>query len=258
MRKFLILLLLNTGLVLGQEFQQEILVHQNDTLPYRILLPKNYDAQKSYPLLIFLHGAGERGNDNSSQLIHGSFLFKSEVFQEKHPAIVVFPQCPAKSYWAIVKRNLNKPLNEKYTFSKIPQKNRQLELVEKLLEFIEVKYTIDHTRRYVGGLSMGGMGTFELVTRNPDYFAAAFPICGGGNPQWASLLKSTPFWIFHGADDQVVAADFSRKMHKALREEKASVRLTIYPEVNHNSWDNAFAEPDLMDWVFENKKSTIN
>ena len=97
-----------------------------------------------------------------------------------------------------------------------------------------LKYKIDPTRRYAGGLSMGGMGTFELVARNPDYFAAAFPICGGGNPKWANLLKSTPFWIFHGEDDGVVSVDFSRKMYEALSVEKASVRLTIYPDVNHN------------------------
>ena len=127
-------------------------------------------------------------------------------------------------------------------------------MVEKLLDFIEKKYSIDPTRRYVGGLSMGGMGTFELVARNPDYFAAAFPICGRGNSKWANLLKSTPFWIFHGEDDGVVSVDFSRKMHEALSAEKASVRLTIYPEVNHNSWDNAFAEPDLMHWLFSNKR----
>ena len=106
----------------------------------------------------------------------------------------------------------------------------------------------------VGGLSMGGMGTFELVARNPDYFAAAFPICGGGNPHWSNLLKRTPFWIFHGEDDGVVSVDFSRKMYEALSKEKASVRLTIYPKVNHNSWDNSFAEPDLMHWLFSNKR----
>ena len=101
---------------------------------------------------------------------------------------------------------------------------------------------------------MGGMGTFELVARNPDYFAAAFPICGGGNPHWSNLLKRTPFWIFYGEDAGVVSVDFSRKMYEALSKEKASVRLTIYPKVNHNSWDNSFAEPDLMHWLFSNKR----
>ena len=254
MKRILILLLIATTSVFSQEFKKELLVHQNDTLPYRILIPKNYNSQKSYPLLIFLHGAGERGSDNKSQLVHGSFLFKSEDFRNNYPAIVVFPQCPDKSSWANVKRNYDMLNGKKFDFFKEISENKQLIMVEKLLDFIEKKYSIDPTRRYVGGLSMGGMGTFELVARNPDYFAAAFPICGGGNPDWSDLLKTTPFWIFHGEDDGVVSVDFSRKMYEALGKEKASVRLTIYPEVNHNSWDNAFAEPDLMHWLFLNKR----
>ena len=254
MKRILILLLIATTSVFSQEFKKELLVHQNDTLPYRILIPKNYNSQKSYPLLIFLHGAGERGSDNKSQLVHGSFLFKSEDFRNNYPAIVVFPQCPEKSSWANVKRNYDMLNGKKFDFFKEISENKQLIMVEELLDLIEKKYSIDPTRRYVGGLSMGGMGTFELVARNPDYFAAAFPICGGGNPKWANLLKSTPFWIFHGEDDGVVSVDFSRKMYEALSVEKASVRLTIYPDVNHNSWDNAFAEPDLMHWLFSNKR----
>ncbi len=254
MKRILILLLIATTSVFSQEFKEELLVHQNDTLPYRILIPENYNSQSPFPLLLFLHGAGERGSDNKSQLVHGSFLFKSEDFRNNYPAIVVFPQCPEKSSWANVKRNYDMLNGKKFDFFKEISENKQLIMVEKLLDFIEKKYSIDPTRRYVGGLSMGGMGTFELVARNPDYFAAAFPICGGGNPDWSDLLKTTPFWIFHGEDDGVVSVDFSRKMYEALGKEKASVRLTIYPEVNHNSWDNAFAEPDLMHWLFSNKR----
>ena len=187
-------------------------------------------------------------------MVHGSFLFKSEDFRNNYPAIVVFPQCPEKSSWANVKRNSNKEIDKKFDFLNEISENKQLIMVEKLLDFIQKQYNIDPTRRYVGGLSMGGMGTFELVARNPDYFAAAFPICGGGNPDWSDLLKTTPFWIFHGEDDGVVSVDFSRKMYEALSAEKASVRFTVYPEVNHNSWDNAFAEPDLMHWLFSNKR----
>tara|TARA_B100001057_G_scaffold139023_1_gene138684 strand:+ start:330 stop:779 length:450 start_codon:yes stop_codon:yes gene_type:complete len=146
------------------------------------------------------------------------------------------------------------PLNKKYVYRKILGKYRQLEMVELLMEALEESYIINPKRRYVGGLSMGGMGTFELVARNPNYFAAGFPICGGGNPHWSNLLKTTPLWIFHGEDDDVVLDDFSRKMYEALCKEKASVRLTIYPEVKHNSWDNAFAEADLMHWLFSNKR----
>ena len=254
MKKILLLVLIGSTTIFSQEFKEELLVHQNDTLPYRILLPKNYNSQKPYPLLIFLHGAGERGNDNKSQLVHGSFLFKSKNFRKNHPAIVVFPQCPLESYWASVKRNMEVPLNKKYRYTKTLGKNRQLEMVELLMETLEESYIINPNRRYVGGLSMGAMGTFELVARNPYYFASAFPICGGGNQEWSNLLKTTPFWIFHGEDDDVVLDNFSRIMYEALSKEKASVRLTIYPEVKHNSWDNAFAEQDLMHWLFSNKR----
>ena len=193
MKRILILLLIATTSVFSQEFKEELLVHQNDTLPYRILIPENYHSQSPFPLLIFLHGAGERGSDNKSQLVHGSFLFKSEDFRNNYPAIVVFPQCPEKSSWANVKRNYDMLNGKKFDFFKEISENKQLIMVEKLLDFIEKKYSIDPTRRYVGGLSMGGMGTFELVARNPDYFAAAFPICGGGNPDWSDLLKTPSF-----------------------------------------------------------------
>ena len=254
MKKIIILLLAGTASIFSQEFKEELLVYQNDTLPFRILIPKNYNTQRSYPLLIFLHGAGERGSDNKSQLVHGSSLFKSDDFKKKYPSIVIFPQCPAKSSWANVKRNDEMLTGKKFDFFKEISENKQLIMVEKLLDFIQKKYNIDSSRRYVGGLSMGGMGTFELVARNPDYFAAAFPICGAGNPNWSNHLKTTPFWIFHGEEDEVVSVDFSRKMYKALSKEKASVRLTIYPEVNHNSWENAFSDPDLMYWLFSNKR----
>ena len=254
MKMIVILLLAGTASIFSQEFKEELLVYQNDTLPFRILIPKNYNTQRSYPLLIFLHGAGERGSDNKSQLVHGSSLFKSDDFKKKYPSIVIFPQCPAKSSWANVKRNDEMLTGKKFDFFKEISENKQLIMVEKLLDFIQKKYNIDSSRRYVGGLSMGGMGTFELVARNPDYFAAAFPICGAGNPNWSNHLKTTPFWIFHGEEDEVVSVDFSRKMYKALSKEKASVRLTIYPEVNHNSWENAFSDPDLMYWLFSNKR----
>ncbi|MEE2723715.1 MAG: alpha/beta hydrolase-fold protein [Bacteroidota bacterium] len=254
MKKVLLLLLIITNSLCGQQFNKEIFIHKKDSLPYRILLPKNYNSQKLYPMLIFLHGAGERGDDNELQLIHGGSLFKSNDFRNNYPAIVVFPQCPEKSFWANVKRNSDKDIGKKFDFIDDIFENKQLEMVERLLTFIEKKYKIDTTKRYVGGLSMGGMGTFELVARNPDYFAAAFPICGGGNPKWANLLKSTPFWIFHGEDDSVVSVDFSRKMFEALSQVNASVRLTIYPGVNHNSWDNSFQDPDLINWLFLNKR----
>jgi predicted peptidase len=249
-----LLLLLNFSIAFGQVYEAKFFENQEDTLPYRILLPKDYNPQNAYPLLIVLHGAGERGNDNEAQLVHGSYLFQTEQFRAKYPAIVVFPQCPKDSYWANVERDYNVSLEKKYNYAKSLPKNHQLEMVEALMTFLETNYRIDPNRRYLGGLSMGGMGTFELVSRNPDYFAAAFPICGGANPNWASLLQKTPLWIFHGEQDDVVWAEHSKRMFRALKELDAPVKLTLYPEVKHDSWHNAFADPDLFQWLFSFQK----
>lgn len=251
----MIILALSFRLTQGQDYKAKIFEHRGDTLPFRILLPKNFNPQNAYPLLVVLHGAGERGNDNESQLVHGSYLFQSEPFRAKYPAIVVFPQCPKASYWASVKRDYEVSLEKKYTYAKSLPKNPQLEMVEELMDFLEKNYRIDSTRRYVGGLSMGGMGTFELVSRNPDYFTAAFPICGGGNPNWAPLLQKTPLWIFHGEQDNVVWVEHSKRMYRALKEIDAPVKLTLYPEVNHDIWYNAFADQDLMQWLFSYQKN---
>ncbi len=251
---FLLLLSISYTSVIGQQYTSDLYISQKDTLPYRILLPKDFDAKKSYSLLLVLHGAGERGNDNQAQLVHGSYLFVSEKFRDQHPAIVVFPQCPTDSYWAKIKVEDKEEGGYEFTFSSVLPENRQLEIVEELLDFLHKKYRIDANRRYVGGLSMGGMGTFELVSRNPNYFAAAVPICGGGNPAWASLLNKTPLWIFHGEKDQVVPVEYSKAMHRALKEINATVKLTLYPEVNHDSWNNAFADPNLMHWLFSHTK----
>lgn len=252
---FYLLFALGFNLVFGQEYETDVFVHQKDTLPFRVLLPKSFNPQINYPLVMVLHGSGERGNDNELQLFHGGSLFQTEDFRAKYPAIVVFPQCPLDSYWASVKEDYQtSSLEEKYAYSKSLTKYSQLETVEAFMFFLEQKYRIDPTRRYVGGLSMGGMGTFELVTRNPDYFAAAFPICGGANPNWARLLSKTPMWIFHGEADDVVWVEHSKRMFKALQKLDSPVKLTLYPNVTHDSWHNAFAEPDLLKWLFSNKK----
>ncbi len=255
MKKYLyFLLILRFTSLFAQEYEPNVFFYQNDTLPYRILLPKDFDSQKSYPLLIFLHGLGERGKDNELQLFHGGSLFQSDEFRAKYSAIVVFPQCPVASYWASVKRDYDTSLNKKHTYAKALPENPQLEIIEALIKSLEQSYSIDPSRRYIGGLSMGGMGTFELVSRNPDFFAAAFPICGGANPNWAPLLSKTHLWIFHGEMDDVVWVEHSKRMFRALKKLYAPVRFTLYPDIKHDSWHNAFTNPDLMKWLFSKTK----
>lgn len=226
-----------------------------DTLPYRLLLPKNYDPKKEYPLVLFLHGSGERGNDNEAQLTHGWKLFLQDSIRDHYPAIVVFPQCAASSYWSNVdflydsltkKRTFVFPVDGKPTIA--------MQLLMQLLKDLDRKYKLDDKRLYVGGLSMGGMGTFELVKRKPKMFAAAFPICGGANTATAKKLKRTSWWIFHGLKDDVVSPQFSQQMANAIKATGAEVKLTLYPNANHNSWDSAFAEKDLLPWLFSHKK----
>ncbi len=222
-----------------------------DTLPYRILLPEGYAAGKRFPLVLFLHGAGERGNDNALQLIHGAKLFARADIRTQYPAIVVFPQCAKDSYWARVERD---PQRAQWDFPLWETPSRPMGLVMEMLDALIRTERVDTTRLYVAGLSMGGMGTFELLARQPGRFAAAIPICGGGNPLLAPLYASrTPMWVFHGEADAVVPVGLSRKMVDAARSAGGKVRYTEYPGVNHDSWTPAFAEPDLLKWLFSHR-----
>lgn len=234
-------------------YEKKLLIEDGDTLPYRILLPKNYDAAKKYPLILFLHGAGERGNDNETQLVHGSKLFLRDSIRDQYPAIVVFPQCPANSYWSNVDIKVENG-KRKFNFNLGSEPTKAMELLIELLDELDDDYKINSKQRYIGGLSMGGMGTFELVHRKPKYFAAAFPICGGAHPETAEKLKKIPWWIFHGAKDDVVPPEASQQMVDALKAHGADVKFCLYPNANHNSWDPAFAEKDLIPWLFSNKK----
>ncbi len=234
-------------------YKKEVLVKGKDTLPYRFLLPQNFDATKTYPIVIFLHGSGERGNDNEAQLIHGGKLFLKQEYREKYPAIVVFPQCPKGDTWhtgrskkTVEGRIIEFPLNVRAT--------KPLKMVSLLLKKVKKTYKINTDQIYLGGLSMGGMGVFELVRRKPKTFAAAFSICGAGNPLSGRKLKNTSWWIFHGEDDTVVSANFSKDMVAALEKENAKVKSSFFAKVGHDSWHNAFAEPELLTWLFSEKK----
>lgn len=244
-----------TSTVTSNQFHKEVFHDGNGgQLNYQILYPLDYeDSEEDFPLLLFLHGAGERGSDNESQLKHGSSLFTNPDNQQNFPMIVVFPQCPQETYWADVEvtqtcddcpRNFHFPLRE--------DPNPNMLLVMELLEHIRNEEKVDESKIVLGGLSMGGMGSFELLSRLPNTFVRAFPICGGGNPLVAPLYSpSTEMWIFHGDADAVVDVNLSRKMFDAM---KGNARYYEYQGVNHNSWDNAFAEPGLVEWIFSGKR----
>ena len=234
-------------------YQKRWLVQGADTLPYRVLLPLNYDATRTYPVLFFLHGAGERGNDNEKQLTHGGKLFVQEAVRRDHPAIIIFPQCATTSYWSNVIRLHDATGKRVFHFLEEGEPTRAMLLLQQLVTFVLQTYPVQKDAVYIGGLSMGAMGTYELVRRQPGIFQRAFAICGGAEPATAKKLRKTDWWIFHGLKDDVVVPAFSQAMAAALKKRLADVRLTLYPNANHNSWDPAFAEPGLLDWLFRGK-----
>ena len=216
----------------------------SDTLPYRLLTPRNVESNTTYPLVIFLHGAGERGNDNEKNIKHIKDLFTNNGNRQKYPCFVIAPQCAKNEKWIPA---YNAQFSEKPAMP--------LKLFIDLLEKILKEYPIDQTRIYVTGLSMGGYGTWDLIARYPHKFAAAVPICGGGDEKTAQAIKHIPIWAFHGATDPLVKPERSRLMIKALQDAGASPGYTEYPDVDHPSWIYAYQESYLMVWMFRQKLS---
>lgn len=235
-------------------FQAKHLVHRGDTLPYRILYPEGYNPEGSYPVLFFLHGAGERGNDNQKQLVHGAKLFLEDSIRTAFPAIVVFPQCPAESYWSNVDIQSTEAGGREFYFRTKGKPSTAMSLFLRLVKHIGKHEAVDAQRVYIGGLSMGAMGTFEALRRKPKIFAAAFAICGGDNTANVKKYAHVPLWIFHGEQDNVVPPTHSHVLVTELKRLGASPQASFYPTANHNSWDDAFAEPDLIPWLFSNTK----
>ncbi|MCI0616069.1 prolyl oligopeptidase family serine peptidase [bacterium] len=234
-------------------YQKQNFQIDKDVMPYRILYPDHFDKTKKYPLVLMLHGSGERGNDNELQLTHGAWLFVDKEVRKKYPAIVIFPQCPAEDYWSNVDRQSITDGKRNYVFREDGEPTPAMKMLIAFIDDFLKKPYVDQKRLYVGGLSMGGMGTFELLSRKPHLFAAAFPICGGGHPNTVKgFAKQVSLWVFHGAQDDVVPIHHSEVMVDALKKAGADVRFTVYPDVKHESWEKAFAEPDLLPWLFSN------
>lgn len=214
-----------------QEDRVEVEIRETKSLDYLIALPKGYDAEgDAVPLLLFLHGAGERGKDLDKVKLHGP----PKMIEKGHDfgAIVVSPQCPAESWWP-----------------------RETDMLIALIDKIEREYNVDKKRIYITGLSMGGYGTFALCARQPERFAAAVPICGGGDLFDARQLTKLPMWVFHGEADNVVPVDESQRMVKVMNAaEGQHAKLTTYPGVGHNSWDKAYSDEAMWDWLFEQKR----
>lgn len=249
-------LISSSALAQTPEFLERGHVYNEGVLQYRVLYPENYDESKQYPLVLFLHGAGERGEDNKKQLAHGSKLFLDGQNRKDFPAIVIFPQCPTEDYWANVTQWRDDENKRHFDFHTGRKPTNAMKGLLSLVDSLTKLDQVDKDRMYVMGLSMGGMGTFELVSRRPKIFAAAAPICGGDNPKSArKYAGKVPFWIFHGQKDDIVLPTFSEAMVEAIKAKGGDVKFTLYPNANHNSWDPAFAEPELLPWMFSKTRN---
>jgi len=236
-------------------FEKQLFILGEDTLRCRILTPVNYSPSKKYPLVVFLHGSGEKGNDNEKQLTWGADIFLDSLNRSRYPAIILFPQCPVNESWANTIRTEIKDSLGGFRLDTLARPKKTTQLLLNFIDTLAASGGIDKNRIYIGGLSMGGFGTFEILWRRPDLFAAAIVICGGGTPEKVSrYAPKLPIWVFHGDADAIVPVSNSRIMVTALKSAKMTVTYTEYPGVNHDSWKNTFAEPKLMDWIFSQKK----
>ena len=205
-------------------------------MPYRVYVPENPGTGEPYPLVLYLHGAGARGDDNHAQAKRNSVMqtLLNRENLAKYPCVVLAPQCPMERWW---------------------DEPEITAALMGLLEQVRAAYPVDSARVYITGLSMGGYGTWGMLAAWPDYFAAAVPICGGGEPNSVALFKDVPIWTFHGARDGTVPVQQSRDMVEALEAVGGNVKYTEYPGERHACWEVAYREPDLFPWLFEQFKS---
>ncbi|MBL8765065.1 MAG: family 78 glycoside hydrolase catalytic domain [Phycisphaerae bacterium] len=219
-------------------------------LPYRLFDPRTEGRASpadGFPLVVFLHGMGERGTDNLLQLTHKEFLtLATPEARERHPAFVVAPQCPPDLVWSDVLADPSRELGAR--------PSPALALVKELIERLTGELPIDSRRVYLTGLSMGGYGTWEALARWPELFAAGVPICGGGDPASARRLASMPVWAFHSSDDRVVPVGLTRRMVNAMTAAGGAPTYTEYADKGHASWIAAYAEPGLVEWLFAQRR----
>lgn len=220
---------------------------------YRIITPDSANVvgneERSYPLIVFMHGIGERGDDNKKQLEHGGDLFSDSISRQSYPAYVIFPQCPDDYFWSMKKHpksqeDIMKDQDE------TPIMKGVIELVEDCANTLHV----DKRRIYIIGLSMGGLAVYDAAWRHPDLFAAAVAICGAVNPDKLNSITDTSFRIYHGMKDDVIPIQASEAAYETLKNRGIDAQLIEIPGIGHECWDLAFDSPDFLSWIFSKSK----
>jgi len=216
-------------------------------VPWRLFVPPQASADNPLPIVFMLHGAGRRGNDNVGPM-DLAYSFWSEEAQKKHPCFVLAPQCRKGTMWVT--------LNDKHTNQKVTaEPSPELAAAFAALDLVLKTYPVDTKRIYLTGQSMGGFGTWEALYRKPDMWAAAIPICGGGDPSQVEVFKHIPIWAWHGANDAAVPVQNSRDLIDALKKAGANPKYNE-PKVGHGSWVPAYGTPELYEWLFSQKRET--
>ncbi len=240
--------LLNAGLRAGTTDPNEFLgrVYTNaagGALPYRLLPPRNYDPARAHPVILYLHGAAGRGNDNAKPLEWGPKLFLEGDLRRKHEFFLVVPQCSPSGGWQEVS------LDEKAGMKETESLRMALELVETVLPR---EFNLDPKRRYLTGVSMGGHAVWGVLVRRPGLFAAAVPVCAGGTAKMVTDSAARyPVWAFHSDDDHLVPVQLARDLVKAWREHGGTARYTEYTGLKHSSWKKAYVDGEMFDWLFQ-------
>ncbi len=211
-----------------QPKKMESKFQQNVSINYLLYLPKNYNTGEKFPFMLFLHGAGERGNDLEMLKKHGPPRLIAEG--KDFPFIIVSPQCPPGIRW---------------------KTNTLIALIDEIIK----NYNVDEDRIYVTGLSMGGYGTWKLANEIPERLAAVIPICGWGDPWTICEIGDLPVWAFHGEKDNVVPVQRSKDLVDALKRCNANVNFTIYPDAEHDSWTKTYDNPQIYEWLLKQNKS---
>ncbi len=214
-------------------FVSFVTVAEGEEQPAVVYVPENYDPTREWPLVVFLHGMGERGDDGHRQTEVGIGKAIREN-PERFPCLVVMPQCSEDTMWGAPENRDGAPASKH---------------IDAAIGHVMETYNIDEDRVSLTGLSMGGYGTFSYGAANAQRFSAFMPVCGGGDPGNAAALAKRPMWVFHGGADSVVNPEQSRRMVKAARDAGGDVQYTEYPGVGHNSWDKAYGSEEAIAWL---------